>query len=201
MQRPTLSFEKKLRAQGYSVIAGVDEVGRGPLAGPVVAAAVIFPSGVKIKGLADSKLLTAEQRNELLPEIQQKAIGISIGKVGHRLIDKLNIGRANILAMRIAVENLLLVPDYILVDGGRTRIDLPIPQKAISGGDRKSVSIAAASIVAKITRDRLMVRYHRKYPEYGFDRHKGYGTREHFLKLKKFGPSSIHRRSFTLKSS
>ncbi len=196
MRLPNQSIEKKLRAQGYSRIAGVDEVGRGPLAGPVVAAAVILPHATRIRGLADSKKLTPQKREELFHEIKKKAVGIGVGKVSHKLIDQLDIGRANLLAMKKAVEALKIMPDYLLVDGGRNRIDSSIEQRGISGGDRKCSSIAAASIIAKVARDRIMLRYHKKYPEYGFDRHKGYGTPEHFMKLRKFGPSPIHRRSF-----
>lgn len=201
MRWPSLTEENKLKKNGYSNIAGVDEAGRGPLAGPIVAAAVVLPAKIRIKGLADSKLLAAPERERLFNEIRQKASAIGIGIVSHKLIDKLNIGKANLLVMRIAVENLNLSPDYILVDGQRNKLDLPMPQKGINSGDKKCASIAAASIIAKVTRDRLMLRLHQKYPEYRFDRHKGYGTREHFLKLKKFGPCPLHRRSFTLKSA
>lgn len=190
------SYERRLWKKGLKYVAGVDEVGRGPLAGPVVAAVVIFPPKVKIKGLADSKQLTPRKREGLFHEIEKKATGIGIGRVSHKLIDKLNIGRANLLAMKKAVENLSLPPDYLLIDGGRHKIDLPIKQRGISGGDRKCASIAAASIVAKVIRDRIMLRYHRRYPRYKFDRHKGYGTREHMRKILKFGPCKIHRRSF-----
>ncbi|MEE8637732.1 MAG: ribonuclease HII [Candidatus Margulisiibacteriota bacterium] len=191
-----LSYERRLWKKGYKCVVGVDEVGRGPLAGPVVAAAVVFPSNVKIKGLDDSKKLTPKKREELFYEIKKKALGIGVGRVNHKLIDKLNIGRANLLAMKKAVENLPFFPDYLLIDGGRHKIDLPIKQRGISGGDGKCASIAAASIVAKVIRDRIMLRYHQKYPRYKFDRHKGYGTREHMRKISKFGPCLIHRRSF-----
>jgi ribonuclease HII len=191
-----LSYERRLWKKGYKCVAGVDEVGRGPLAGPVVAVAVIFPQNVKIKGLADSKKLSPKRREELFREIKKKAAGIGAGRVGHKLIDKMNIGRANLLAMKIAVENLPFFPDYLLIDGGRHKIDLPIKQRGISGGDGKCASIAAASIIAKVIRDRIMIRYHCRYPEYRFDRHKGYGTREHMRKISRFGPCKIHRRSF-----
>ncbi|MFH1347825.1 MAG: ribonuclease HII [Candidatus Margulisiibacteriota bacterium] len=200
MRRPSFSIENKLREKGYSIIAGIDEVGRGPLAGPVVAAAVVLPEGTRIQGLADSKLLSAQAREKLFVKIRQKASAIGIGIVSHKLIDKLNIGKANLLAMKIAVENLGLYPDYLLIDGKRNKLEIPLPQTGINSGDKKCSSIAAASIIAKVTRDRLMLTLHKKYPEYRFDRHKGYGTREHFLMLKKFGPCPIHRRSFTLKS-
>ncbi len=191
-----LSYERRLWKKGYKFVVGVDEVGRGPLAGPVVAAAVIFPPDVKIKGLADSKKLTPRRREELFLEIKKKAAGIGVGRVSHKLIDKLNIGRANLLAMKKAVEKLSLPPDYLLIDGGRHKIDLPIKQRGISGGDRKCASIAAASIIAKVTRDRIMLRYHQQYPRYKFDRHKGYGTREHMRLILRLGPSPLHRRSF-----
>ena len=179
-------------------MVGVDEVGRGPLAGPVVAAAVVFPPQVKIKGLNDSKKLSPRAREELFLEIQEKALSISTARVSHRVIDKINIWQATLLVMKLAVERLALAPDYLLIDGKRTKLDLTIVQRSIIGGDGKCASIAAASIIAKVTRDQLMVRYHKKYPHYGFADHKGYGTEEHFRKLKKHGPCPIHRRSFTL---
>jgi len=190
------SCERRLWRKGLKYVAGVDEVGRGPLAGPVVAAAVVFPPNVMLRGLEDSKRLTPKKREELFCEIKKKAAGIGIGMVGHRQIDRLKIGKANLLAMKKAVEKLSLSPDYLLIDGGRYKIDLPIEQRGISGGDGKCASIAAASIIAKVTRDRIMLRYHRRYPEYRFDCHKGYGTREHMRKIYRFGPSAIHRRSF-----
>lgn len=194
----TFRFEKQLYLQGYELIAGVDEVGRGPLAGPVIAAAVILPRDCKIKNLNDSKKLSPQKREELYLEIKAKAIGIGLGRVGQADIDRLNIWQANLLAMKMAVEALSLEPDFLLIDGPRHRVKLPIEQKGITGGDGKCASIAAASIIAKVTRDRLMVKYHEKYPEYGFDRHKGYGTRLHFERLAKYGPCPIHRKSFCL---
>jgi ribonuclease HII len=190
------SYENRLWKKGVQYVAGVDEVGRGPLAGPIVAAAVILSRASKIRGLADSKLLTPRKREELCRRIRKEALGIGIGIVGHRRIDRINIGRANLLAMKRAVERLRIAPDFILIDGARNRIDLPVAQKGICGGDRKCASIAAASIVAKVTRDRIMRRYHGRYPEYRFDLHKGYGTRVHLQKLQEFGPCLIHRRSF-----
>lgn len=199
MRRPTSSFENKLRLKGHNLIAGVDEAGRGPLAGPVVAAAVIFPPNTKIKGIADSKLLTAEKRGQLYYEIKAKAFCIGIAKVGPELIDKINIGKADLLAMKKAVEQLSLTPDYLLIDGGRYRIELDIPQQGIVSGDKKCFVIAAASIIAKVTRDRIMTRYHNKFPQYDFHLHKGYGTKRHYQKLQEHGPSPIHRKSFALK--
>lgn len=190
------TYERKFLQKGFSLVAGVDEVGRGPLAGPIVAAAVVFPPGVNIKGLNDSKLLTPEKREKLFIEIKRKAIAIGLAKVSHKIIDKINIHQANLLAMKRAVEDLAVRPEYLLIDGTRNRLDLPVPQMGISGGDRKCASIAAASIIAKVTRDRLMVRYHKKYPHYRFDLHKGYGTRLHVQRLLKHGPCAIHRRSF-----
>lgn len=177
-------------------MAGVDEVGRGPLAGPIVAVAVILPLDCKIEGLADSKKLSSQKREKLFPEIKKRAISMGIGSASHKLIDRLGIGQANLLAMKKAVEKLKVTPGYLLVDGERNKIDSKIPQRGISGGDRKCASIAAASIVAKVTRDRLMQRYHNKYPRYSFNRHKGYGTRGHLRAIKKYGSCPIHRRSF-----
>jgi ribonuclease HII len=191
-----LSYERRLYRRGIKCVAGVDEVGRGPLAGPVVAAAVILPLAEKIEGLADSKKLSPKKREELCREIREKALAIGVGRVGHRLIDRLNIGRANLLAMRKAVEKLNIAPDFLLVDGERNRIECPIPQRGISGGDRKCASIAAASIVAKVIRDKIMLRYHEIFPGYKFDRHKGYGTWLHLKNLKELGSCPIHRRSF-----
>ncbi|MFC1540470.1 ribonuclease HII [Candidatus Margulisiibacteriota bacterium] len=189
-------MENKLRANGFAQVAGVDEVGRGPLAGPVVAAAVILPAQARIRGLCDSKLATAEKREELFRAISQKAIAIGIGEVGHKMIDKVNIRQANLLAMKLAVEGLATRPDHILIDGERDKIDLPIPQSGIKGGDRKCASIAAASIIAKVTRDRIMMQLHKKYSKYRFDLHKGYGTEKHLERLRKYGPCPVHRRSF-----
>jgi ribonuclease HII len=190
------AYERQLIKQGFRLIAGVDEVGRGPLAGPIVAAAVILPHKFSLPGLNDSKRLTAGAREKLFKEIKKIAIGIGIAAVGHKMIDRLNIGRANLLVMRLAVEKLPVVPEYLLLDGGRNRVALRIAQKGISGGDRKCAAIAAASIIAKVTRDGLMRQYHNKYPRYGFARHKGYGTKEHLRALEQHGPCPIHRRSF-----
>jgi len=193
---PSFRYEKFLRKKGYDLIAGVDEVGRGPLAGPLVAAAVILPQKVKLPGLNDSKLLSPAKREELFVQIKKFAVSIGIAKASHKLVDKLNVHQANLLAMKMAVFALSVSADYLLIDGARNKLDLSIPQTAINKGDRKCACIAAASIIAKVTRDRLMVRYHKKYPEYGFDRHKGYGTELHVQRLLKHGPCPIHRRSF-----
>ena len=179
----------------YNLVAGVDEAGRGPLAGPVVAAAVILPASLKLPILADSKLLTASQRELAYKDIQRAALSIGVGIVDSVDIDGLNILQATYVAMRRALSQLLCAPSFVLVDG------YPIPkngfsQKGIFSGDRKSACIAAASIVAKVTRDHLMVSWDRVFPAYGFKQHKGYGTRAHQLALQKWGPSPIHRRSF-----
>lgn len=182
--------------RGFRSVAGVDEAGRGPLAGPLVAAAVILPADQTIKGIDDSKKLSPRKREILFWQIRRKAIGIGIGVVSHSAIDRINVGQANFLAMKKAVERLKVTPDFLLVDGKRHKIDLPISQRGINSGDAKCASIAAASIIAKVTRDRLMRKYHKQYPLYGFDRHKGYGTKRHLQLLEKHGPCPIHRRSF-----
>jgi ribonuclease HII len=193
---PSFVYEKKLARKGFKLPAGVDEAGRGPLAGPIVAAAVIFPLNCSIQGLDDSKKLTPRKREKLFIEIKKQALGVGVSMISHHEIDRLNIEKANRLVMRKAVEELKIVPDFVLVDG-RSRIPgLNIPQRAIIGGDGKCNSIAAASIIAKVTRDRLMVKYHARHPQYGFNRHKGYATKEHLLKLSVHGPCPIHRRSF-----
>lgn len=188
-------FERVLSSFGYQYICGIDEAGRGPLAGPVVAAAVIFPSGFSILGLRDSKLLTPLQRETLFSQITQKALSIGIGIVDNDLIDEINILQATLLAMRKSVEQLQVKPDYLLIDA----LTLPgfgIGQKGIIHGDNLSVSIAAASVVAKVTRDRLMCQYHEEFPEYRFNSHKGYGTQEHLEKIREFGPCRLHRKTF-----
>ena len=190
---PSSRFEGKLLKHGYKLIAGVDESGRGPLAGPVVAAAVILPK--RIRGLDDCKLLNPFERKNIFDRLKEKAISIGIGIVEHSIIDKINIHRATLLAMQKAVLNLEIQPEYILVDG-KFKVALKLPQQAIIAGDRKCFSIAAASIIAKVTRDRIMLRYHQKYPQYGFDKHKGYGTKLHLGNLQRHGPTPIHRKSF-----
>jgi ribonuclease HII len=193
-----LIYEKALARRGYKLVAGVDEAGRGPLAGPIVAAAVILPPDVKLKGLNDSKKLSAAQRERLFREISARAVNIGLAVVSHRQIDRLKIEKANRLALKLAVEDLALFPDHILVDGRRPIPGLPQPQRALVGGDGRCASIAAASIIAKVTRDRLMMEYHAVYPLYRFAKHKGYGTKEHFALLAAHGPCPIHRRSFRL---
>ena len=190
-------FELACQQSGYKQIAGIDEAGRGALAGPVIAAAVILPTRCSIKGLRDSKLLSPKQRANLFDEIHDVAVSVGIGCVDHRIIDRLNILQAALLAMRKAVEKLTLSPDYILVDG----LHLPevgIVGEAIPKGDRQSYSIAAASIIAKVTRDQLMIELDPLYPNYGFSRHKGYPTSQHRQAIAQFGVSDIHRRTFKL---
>lgn len=175
--------------------AGVDEAGRGPLAGPVVAATVILSKKEQIAGLNDSKKLSHKKRELLLNEINKKALHIGIGIVDNKKIDEINILQAALKAMEIAVENLTVRPDFLLIDGNKTT-SLKIPQKAIIKGDSKCASIAAASIVAKVTRDRIMAEFDSKYPDYNFIKNKGYPTRDHYEMIKKYGPCPIHRKTF-----
>ena len=179
-------------------MAGVDEAGRGPLAGPVVAAAVIFPSDVFIDGIDDSKKLTPQKREALFLLIQQEALAVATGMVSEKTIDRINILQASYEAMRKAIEGLSVHPEHLLIDGH----ELPeksYPQTAIVGGDGKSFSIAAASIVAKVTRDHMMTAFDNMYPQYGFARHKGYGTKQHVEAIRTYGPCEIHRKSFRIK--
>jgi ribonuclease HII len=178
------------------LIAGVDEAGRGPLAGPIVAAAVILPEDFFLPGLNDSKLLSSQKRETLFVAIKKQAVAIGVGKVGHREIDRIDIGRANILVMEKAVTALKVAPDYLLIDGRIWLKNVHISQESIVRGDRKYACIAAASIIAKVTRDRIMEQYHLQYSVYGFNRHKGYGTKLHFKKIEEWGPCPIHRLSF-----
>jgi len=188
-------FEEKARRQGFQVIAGLDEAGRGPLAGPVVAAAVVLPRTRSMQGVADSKTLKAEQREKALSLIRKRALGIGVGIVEAEEIDRLNILQASLKAMELALQDLSLSPDCLLIDGLHT-LRLPLNQQAIIKGDGRCLSIAAASIVAKVTRDRLMVDYHERYPQYNFGRHKGYGTREHLQAIREHGCCPLHRQSF-----
>lgn len=194
---PSFVYEKQLLRKGFKLIAGADEAGRGPLAGPIVAAAVILPADCSIKGLDDSKKLSPQKRERLFVQIKKKALAIGIGIINHVIIDRINIGQANSLAIKKAIENLKILPGFVLLDGSKLKIDSPVPLRGIAGGDAKCNSIAAASIIAKVTRDRLMKEYHKKYPFYGFARHKGYGTPQHLEALKEYGPCAIHRRSFS----
>lgn len=192
--RRLLQHEKRLSNSGYSVIAGVDEAGRGPLAGPVVAGAVICKTFRFTSEINDSKKLSASRRERAYKEILKKAI-VGVGIVDEKTIDEVNIYQATLRAMDMAVRNLAVSPDYIIVDG-KMRLAAKCPVKCIIRGDSQSISIAAASIVAKVTRDAIMRKYDEEYPQYGFARHKGYGTRLHKENLKKFGPSPIHRYSY-----
>ncbi len=188
-------FEKKIDRSRTLLIAGVDEVGRGPLAGPVLAAAVIFPPGLFLPGVTDSKRLTSKQRNLIFPLIKRKSVAVGLGLLGPREIDRLNILQASLSAMEQAVSQLQLKPDLILVDGNRP-LKQPFVQKCLIQGDRLSHSIGAASIIAKVIRDRLMESWHYRFPEYNFFANKGYGTREHLAALKRYGPCPLHRLSF-----
>ena len=189
-------YEKQY--DGCSYICGIDEAGRGPLAGPVVAAAVILPKDLRIMHINDSKKLSPKRRDELFDIINEKALAVATGIVSPGRIDEDNILQATILAMKMAVINLKIRPDMLLIDAVKLP-ETPIPQLPIIKGDAKSISIAAASIIAKVTRDRLMTAYDEIYPMYGFAKHKGYGTAEHIAALKEYGPCPIHRRTFITK--
>jgi ribonuclease HII len=189
------AFEKEVQAQGYRVIAGLDEAGRGPLAGPVVAAAVVLAPTKKWVGVDDSKKLSPEQREKIFALILSQDAAVGIGIVDPREIDRLNILRASLKAMEQAVANLPIPPDFLLIDGLHV-LTLPLAQKAIPKGDGRCQSIAAASIVAKVTRDRLMLAYHDEDPHYNFAKHKGYGTKEHLQAIRQYGFCPLHRQSF-----
>lgn len=190
------SFERDASLKGYGLIAGVDEAGRGPLAGPVVAAAVILPFPPPLNlGIKDSKALSPKARSSILLDICRSALAIGVGTVWNEEIDEINIHRASLKAMAKAVEALSRRPDFILIDG-RFGLGTAVPELAVVRGDGLSVSIAAASIVAKTARDRIMDAYHRIYPQYNFIRNKGYGTEEHLSALRSIGPCPIHRKSF-----
>jgi ribonuclease HII len=188
-------FEKKATAKGYQEIAGIDEAGRGPLAGPVVSAAVILPKNFAVADVVDSKKLTIKKRVRLYEEIYTHAVSVGVGIVDSVEIDRINILKASLLAMSMAAGNLRPQPEYLLIDGPFS-ISSELPQKPIVKGDALSISIAAASIVAKVTRDRLMEEYHKYYPQFGFFQHKGYPTRAHKEAIRKFGYCPIHRQTF-----
>ena len=191
------AFERETRAAGYNVIAGTDEAGRGPLAGPVVAAAVILPPE-PIEGIDDSKKLSEKKREALYDVIMERAAAVGVGFADAGEIDEINILNAAMISMARAVENMAVKPDFVLIDGNTSRF-MDIPHRCIVKGDQKSASVAAASIIAKVTRDRLMKEYDEKYPEYNFGKHKGYPTREHMELVKKYGPCEIHRKTFLKK--
>jgi ribonuclease HII len=190
-----LFFERSSRKAGYACIAGLDEAGRGPLAGPVVAAAVVLPVGLMISGLTDSKQVPEQERERLFEVIRARAVCYGVGIADERTIDLVNILEATIIAMERALQALDPQPDYLLLDAiFLPRV--PLPQKPIIKGDRRSHSIAAASILAKVTRDRIMRELHKKYPRYNFQKHKGYGTKEHLSLLREHGPCDAHRKTF-----
>ena len=192
---PDYSIENALHNEGYKLVCGVDEAGRGPLCGPVFAAACILPNGLFIEGLNDSKKLTEKKREKLYDIIKEEAIAYCIASASVEEIDELNILEADLLAMRRAIDGLGVKADFALIDGNIAR-DFQIPAKAIVKGDATSMSIAAASVLAKVARDRICIDLDREYPEYGIAKHKGYGTKDHMEALRKYGPSPIHRKKF-----
>lgn len=192
-----LRYEKELYQKGYQAIAGIDEVGRGPLAGPVVTACVILPKDCKIRHLNDSKKIPKKHHEEIYEEVLARALGVGIGIVDNNTIDRVNIYEATKLGMLQAIEQMkgeVTKPDYLLIDA--MQLDTPIPQLSLIKGDANSLSIAAASIVAKVTRDRMMAEYAKEYPGYAFDKNVGYGTKDHLAGLKQYGVTPIHRKSF-----
>lgn len=190
-----LKFENEAYENGYTCVCGVDEAGRGPLAGPVFAAAVVLGRGQIIDGVNDSKKLSEKKREALFDKIKEEALCYSIASVDEKAIDEINILNATFLAMKKAVEGLEIKPDFAMIDGNKTP-DLSIDCEPVIKGDANSVSIAAASILAKVSRDRYMLEMAEKYPEYKFEKHKGYGTKLHYEMLDEFGPSEIHRQTF-----
>lgn len=192
------TYENNAYLRGFTAVCGIDEAGRGPLAGPVCAAAVLLPEGLVIDGLNDSKKLSEKKRELLFPVIQENALAFGIGFADEKEIDEINILQATFLAMRRAFDAMQRRCDYVLVDGNRMP-PMPVPGETVVKGDAKSPSIAAASILAKVSRDRVMLEYAKQYPEYQFEKHKGYGTKAHVEALRAFGPSPIHRRTFLKK--
>ena len=193
-----MKLENELYQNGYKIIAGVDEAGRGPLAGPVVAGAVILKEGEYIEGLNDSKKISPKKRDKLYDEIVNKCVAYSVGIVDNNVIDEINILEATRLAMKKAIEGLEIKPDYLLIDAEK-KIDTQIKLSGIIKGDSLSVSFAAASIIAKVTRDRMIEQMSKEYPQYEFEKHKGYGTALHIQKIKEHGLCKIHRKSFCKK--
>lgn len=188
------AFERKVHEQGFQFIAGIDEVGRGPLAGPVIACAVILPKDFKLHGLTDSKKLTEAKREEYFDYINENALAVSYGIISAEEIDKLNILEATKKAMVTAIQNLSIKPDYLLIDA--VKLATPYPSESIIQGDAKSISIAAASVMAKVTRDRMMKKLHEDYPEYFFHKNMGYGTKDHLEAIRQYGITPYHRKSF-----
>lgn len=188
-------YERQLHEAGFRLIAGVDEAGRGALAGPLVAAAVILPDGFELEGLKDSKELTALQRDEWYDRIQAQAVAVAVCRAFPRRIDHRGLHRSNLFLLRKAVTGLAVRPDFVLTDGFAPK-RMGLPCLSMKKGDVVTASVAAASVIAKVTRDRVMERYHRRYPQYGFDRHRGYGTASHRAAIAEHGPSPIHRMSF-----
>jgi len=191
----TYSLERSLRQKGYQLVAGLDEVGRGPLAGPVVAACVILQENCDNSSFVDSKTINAKNRSRLYKELKQNGAQISVGVVSEADIDRLNILQASLLAMKKAILTMPVQPDFLLVDGNQP-VPISIPQQSLVKGESKSASIAAASIVAKVVRDEMMDQYHLQYPEYNFQKNRGYPTLEHRNAIKIYGPCAIHRQSF-----
>lgn len=196
---PDFIIEKEVNSKGFKFVCGVDEAGRGPLAGPVCAAAVILPIDTEIKGLNDSKKLSEKKREELFPLIIEKAIGYSIAFASVEEIEEHNILNATYLAMNRAIEGLKVPADFALIDGNRVPTGIKVPCQTVVKGDSKSMSVAAASVLAKVTRDRLMLEIDKAYPQYNFKKHKGYGTKEHTDLILQYGVSPVHRPSFLKK--
>jgi len=188
-------YERQLRDRGFTALAGVDEAGRGALAGPLVAAAVILPESFELEGLEDSKLLTRKQRERAYERVTEEAVGFAVCKAMPKRIDRAGLHRTNLALLRRALRKLPVTPEFVLTDGFPLK-RLGIPSLGLRKGDVVTASVAAASVVAKVTRDRIMDRYHRRYPEYGFDTNRGYGTERHWEALWRLGPTPIHRRSF-----
>ncbi len=193
---PDFSYEEKAKLNGYKYVCGVDEAGRGPLAGPVCAAAVILPDGILIDGLDDSKKLSEKKREQLFDVITKNAVDYCICYASVEEIEKYNILGATFLAMDRAIDGLSVKPDYALIDGNRVPNNIKINCETVIKGDAKSYSVAAASVLAKVSRDRLMLEYDEQYPQYGFKKHKGYGTKDHYTAIKENGICEIHRVSF-----
>lgn len=194
-----MELEERARVDGFCAVCGIDEAGRGPLAGPVVAAAVILAPGTQLPGVNDSKKLTEKKREELFDYVRENAVAYGIGTADEREIDEINILQATYLAMTRAVQNLNVKADYALIDGNRIPPQLDIPAEYVIKGDGKVLSIAAASILAKVTRDRYMREMAKQYPEYGFEKHKGYGTKAHYQAIAEHGICPLHRRTFLKK--